>query len=83
MPLWARDLRGGPGVLERRPCVARGSVQGGECLYWSMKAVTSRWRPSGMLTWWPRECPGSTGAGTLLRSPTWPWTSSALWVTSG
>ena len=65
MPLWARELRGGPGVPERWPCVAHGSVQGGQCLYWSMKAVTSRCRPSGMLTWCPRDCPGTTGAGTL------------------
>ena len=75
--LWARDLRGGSG-LPRRALCELGRSKEGVFLHWSVKAVTSRWRPSGMPTWWPQGCPGATGAGTRPRSPTWPWTSSAL-----
>lgn len=83
MALFARDLRAGSGAPERWPRVGCGSVEEGGFLSWSMKAVTSRWRPSGMPKWWQQGCPSAAGASMQLRSPTWPWTSSALWATSG
>lgn len=59
-------------------CAGSGTVQQGGLLHWGVKAVASRWRPSGMPTWWPQACRGATGVGTRLRLPTCPWISSAL-----